>query len=353
MNKKNFKIFNSIISLCLVTALAFIFLFAGGVSAQSAKPDQLYSIKDIMSNSKVSATSTHTITFVTPTGVSASSTIILHFQDGFDFTTANVNNIRVNGQMPVYGESSTIWQAVFSGSPRDTITFTAPSNINPVVAPFGTVTITFNNYNDSFVNPSVVGPYMINVSGTFGDVGAVQVNILDDGQVHVTGKVQEILKFSIDDNKLGFGSFTSGGPRFATPSLLGASTSSLTTGNSITVGTNAVNGYIMSYSGTTLTSPSHSITPAGSTATTSKTGTEQFGIYIVKSGSGTATIAPAYDGILSGGIAFTPAGAQIVSSGGVPSDDNIFKVEYLANIRNITPAGDYATTLTYTVAVNF
>jgi hypothetical protein len=137
------------------------------------------------------------------------------------------------------------------------------------------------------------------------------------------------------------------------------STSATGTGTSqIGVSTNASSGYVISVNGSTLTSGSDTI-DALATQTASTTGSKQFGINLKDnatpnvgtevSGTGGATASTNYG--TADQFRFV-SGDQIVSRA---SADNfrLFTVSYIANISGSTPAGSYATSLTYIVTPTF
>jgi hypothetical protein len=156
------------------------------------------------------------------------------------------------------------------------------------------------------------------------------------------------LTFSISDNSIGFGSLSPSAARFAT----GAGTGSATEieAHNIIVGTDAVNGYTLTVTGTTLQSGANTITAIGPTNTASAVGTEQFGLRMTASG-GIGTVSAPY---AAAGFAFdTAAFPDEVASATGASANTTFSVRYIANIATMTEAGTYTANITYIVTANF
>jgi hypothetical protein len=161
------------------------------------------------------------------------------------------------------------------------------------------------------------------------------------------------LTFSISDNTIGFGTLSQSAPRFATGD--GAGSASEVSAHTISVSTNATDGYVITIDGTTLTYGSNTINPIGGTATNVSTGagTEQFGIRLTfSSGTGGSVTSP-YNGS-SNFYAFDTANFpdQIASGSGDGTTDT-YSVFYAANISNQTEAGNYTAVITYIATGTF
>ena len=353
MSKNLLQTFRSFTSLVLISALLFVF---GGFS-QVAYADQLYTIKDVLSSQMVSASSTNTLTFKTPTGATTSAkTIVVTFPAGFDFTGSVLADISfkhgtTTGQE--YTETlaaaptATAWGAVFSGASSSVLTLTTPTDGVGAIALNANDKITLTYASTHELNPPTPGAYSITVNGSFGDTGSVTVNILGNGQVSLTAKVQESLTFTINDTILGYGTLLSSASRYATADGLGSAAD--TVANNMIVGTNATGGYSLSVSGSTLTSvttPANTIT-AQTTATAPTVGSEQFGLMAVATG-GTGVVQAPY--ATAGSFALN--GGNVATASG-PTANTTYATHYIANIAPTTEAGDYNTVLTYTVVANF
>lgn len=178
--------------------------------------------------------------------------------------------------------------------------------------------------------------------------------------VDVTARVQETLTFCI---------FASGAscatPGDTTVDLGVLSTSTDNTGtHKAQAATNALNGYVLQYAGTTLThnNDTDTIDAIGATGTTSSPGTEQFGLNI--SISNTPNTSSSLDADYSGtnyafvdgatvtdGTDDTASNTIATSSG--PIDNNVYDLEFLGNVDEVTPTGTYTTTVTYVATATY
>lgn len=135
--------------------------------------------------------------------------------------------------------------------------------------------------------------------------------------------------------------------------------------------TNSASGYVITVSGTTLTSGSNTIAAMGS-ATTGVRGTRQFGMNLVANTTATSTpafgsnIAPAantttlkgqpttgYDTADTFKFASGDTIANSANGGAGPTDAQIYTVSYMVNVSGGTPVGTYTTTLTYVCTATF
>ncbi|MFO0702936.1 MAG: hypothetical protein U0514_03715 [Candidatus Andersenbacteria bacterium] len=159
----------------------------------------------------------------------------------------------------------------------------------------------------------------------------------------------ESITFSISANAVSFGSVNATASRYATT---GGGSGSETEAHTLTVLTNAQNGYIVLVRGSTLTSPlGPTITAIGGTNTLPSPGSEQFGLRLTRtSGSGTVTAPYAASGFAYAADAST---TSQVASGIQDSTPTVFSVRYLANVAQTTEAGSYVTTLTYVATATF
>ncbi|QQS60085.1 hypothetical protein IPN41_03075 [Candidatus Falkowbacteria bacterium] len=159
------------------------------------------------------------------------------------------------------------------------------------------------------------------------------------------------ISMTIDDNTVGFGSLNSGAARFATGDTLGSASDVIA--HYIEVDSNFALGWTVYVRGATLASGSYSIDAIGGTATASSPGTEQFGVryntgggfqpYNVSSPYDTAYFAYAADALVQDDI------GSASSYGGYGR----YSARYLANISSNTEAGNYSTTLIYTMVGDF
>jgi hypothetical protein len=311
-----------------------------------------------MSNLTVNATSTHTISFVTPTGANNNTdTIIVTFPADFDFTGKAITGLSLthgpttgleNTETLAASANATSWGAAFSSTENRVLTLTAPTDGvgSAAIAASSKVIITYTG-TDS-INPSSPGSYSVTIGGAFGDTGETTVNILSNDQVTISATVPQSLTFSISDNSIGFGNLSAASARYADGT--GAGAGSEGEAHNLIVGTNAPNGYSMTVAGNTLTAGANTITAIGGSNTASSAGTEQFGLRMTASG-GSGSVAAPY---AAAGFAFD-SGAfpdQVASASG-SSANTTYSVRYLANITSSTEAGSYTSTLTYVATANF
>ncbi|MFA6410270.1 MAG: hypothetical protein WCW26_01705 [Candidatus Buchananbacteria bacterium] len=130
--------------------------------------------------------------------------------------------------------------------------------------------------------------------------------------------------------------------------------------HTMTVDTNAANGFAVTMSGTTLTSGVNTISAIGAVAAASAPGSSQFGINLAANTvpavgadpTGTAPIGSAVSPYNSTNF-FAFNSGDTVASAAVLTNQTVFTVSYLANISSAVAAGAYSTTLTYSATANF
>ncbi|MFA7285704.1 MAG: hypothetical protein WC011_02560 [Candidatus Paceibacterota bacterium] len=159
--------------------------------------------------------------------------------------------------------------------------------------------------------------------------------------------VDPVISFSISDNSLNFGNLSISGPRYANTST-GSATS--TVAHTISAGSNANSGYVITYNGSTLTSGSSNIDVASSVSGDGTPGVEQFGISLSTNGSAIIPIPYRQTGPTRTYVANTTT--EIASTSGVTSSET-FSLYYLANISSITEAGEYQANITYVATGEF
>jgi surface adhesion protein len=366
LNSDWMKKINTATSLGLLISLAVI-LFGSLVEMASANA---LNRSNTMSSLRVNTLSNHTIVFRTPTGVDASTdTITITFPAGFAMGTFALLNFDLaasaggqstcpaGGATPTYTErtlattpAAGTWGVAQSGQ---TVTFTAPTDAAAGNIPTNACVRILIGSNAThggagatqITNHATAGTYTMTIGGTFGDSGNILVTLLTNDQVAVSATVSESLSFSLGANTLALGTLTS--------------TAVSSASHTVTLATNAANGLVLTYSGTTLTSGAHTI-DAMSTAAASSPGTEQFGLNLRANTTpsigadctGSAPIAAAatnYNTVNQ--FRFVSGDTIVSSSGGINS--TTCTISYIANVAGATEAGNYATTLTYTATAQF
>ncbi len=165
----------------------------------------------------------------------------------------------------------------------------------------------------------------------------------------ICATVPESLTFSISDNSIGFGNASTASARYATGDTLGSATDS-SDAHTISVSTNATNGYTMTINGATLDSGGSTIDAIGATATASSVGTEQFGLrFLINSGTGSASSPYTSSNWALDTASFPDEVASGLGDGIV----TILGARYIVNISASTSKGSYSSTLTYAVTANF
>jgi len=345
---------SKILSFILTIAISILYLFP----APFAQAASITNASDTMSSQTVSATSTHTIKFTSPTGANNNTdTIIITFPSDYNFTSKTIGTVTFthgattgleSTEVLAAAPSATDWGAVFSGTQNRILTLTAPSDGTgaAVLAPSDKVIITYDGTNS--INPTTPGSYTAAISGAFGDAGDITNNILTSNQVDITATVPQSLTFSISDTSISFGNLSAVAPRYASGTASG-DTSEVEAHN-IIVGTNAANGYTMTVGGSTLTYGANTITAIGAANTASSVGTEQFGLRLTASGGSGSVTAP----YAAAGFAFdTGAFPDQIASASGATTNTTYSARYLANITASTEAGAYTGAVTYVATANF
>jgi hypothetical protein len=177
----------------------------------------LAGIKDTCDRLQVSEASDHEIRFMPTFSIDSSGdTVTIDFvpnqatTDGsqdYDFNSIGVDDIQFedDGVSKTLGNSAGagVW-GVNIDSVDDIITFTAPTDAGPGALDSGStvyVRIGLVAGDTQIINPSVASSYEISVrlnNGTDEDFGKVEIPIVDDDTVNVTGYIDTTLSFDID-----------------------------------------------------------------------------------------------------------------------------------------------------------
>lgn len=320
----------------------------------------LSSLKDTQTSEKASTAGNHTIVFTTPTGVSASSTIILTFDNstnipaGLDYTDIDLTDDATDVTLAAAPSGAT-WGVVRTSS--TVITFT---NGSSAVAGGSVISIeigsnaTFGTTGDQQIINGSAGTTKLTITGSFSDTGIIGIPIIADDTVVINAIVQPTITFTVSDNTIFFGNLSSSVACFAQgtdPGSVTCPTTTETEAFNMTAGTNATSGYIITVQGPTLTSGGNTILPLAS-ATASSPGTEQFGLRFNASGGSGVVTAPY---ATAGQYAYTGTAtipAQVASYTG-PSATTTYSGRYIANISSATEAGVYTANHTYVATATY
>jgi hypothetical protein len=243
----------------------------------------------------------------------------------------------------------------------------AKTSSNNSTAPSSPITVQFNSVtNPNTANQAFYARLTTYSDSTYStpiDTGTVAASTA--AQITVSGTMDESLVFctgtsitgqncgTVSGTAVGLGTFSTSAAVHST-SVMAAST-------------NGASGYAITVNGTTLTCGGCSGSPtiaamgtqsANGAATTSSTGTSQFGINLRSntslggadvSGSGTGTYGTNY-GTIDNFRFFT---GDTVATAAAATNANAFTVDYIANVPGSQAAGSYSTTLTYICTATF
>jgi hypothetical protein len=363
--------------LAISSLLAFLFSTIGTPLVVTAA--QLASLKDTMSTQAISTTATHTIVAGLNTGkaFTAGDTMTIDFVDA-DFTLNAIGNWQTsdftfndgtNRTITAVSSTSGVAPTCTSGSNNVAVTINTSTNNFVVTActsytsssTGATITFTINgttasgtgtmtNKNADLDNSQFSATF----AGSHTDSASGALVVETNDIVNITATVTPTLTFANDDATVGFGTLATGSAKYANGAATGSASD--TTAHTLTIGTNASSGYTLTYKGSTLTAGSSTITAltAGITDDADGTpGTSQFGLSVAVTGAGTATAG--YDNSGTADWKFVGDGnpQTIASATGALSSNSSVAVHYLANIAASTPAGSYATDLTYVATGNY
>jgi hypothetical protein len=162
----------------------------------------------------------------------------------------------------------------------------------------------------------------------------------------------QYITMSVSDATVGFGNLTSANARYASGDSLG-SIASTTIAHTVSVSTNATDGYALTINGSTLMCEScadMTIYPIGDTAVASMPGTEQFGVRIGTSSGNGVTYTPYKSDLWAFATSSFP---DLVATGFGDETSTVYTLKYIANIASHTEAGEYSSVLTYVVTGTF
>jgi len=156
----------------------------------------------------------------------------------------------------------------------------------------------------------------------------------------------QFLTFSVDATAVDLGKMDSSRPG--------------TDSHTMTIDTNSTLGFTITVSGAGLKSGGNEIDAIGAAAAASTPGTEQFGINLVANtlpiiGADPTGDSPVGSAAGQYGLVnkFAFYSGDTVASSSNDINSTVFTVSYIANILANTPAGNYSTTLAYSVTANF
>lgn len=227
------------------TGLPTLFHFAEAASITNAR--------DTLSNSAPSAGSNHTISFITPNGLTIGQNIQLVFPGSFSLASIDEDDIDILVASSSSSTASSAGVATWGvATTSTTITLTTPTNMGvpsstPIVVRIGLNAVDFGTGNAQITNPSATSSYVISIEGSMQDSGQVRVAIVD--QVTVSASVDASLTFSVAGvaNGATVNSSPTTTATSTTPVTLPFETvavnTSKTLAQDLTISTNATNGW--------------------------------------------------------------------------------------------------------------
>lgn len=185
-------------------AIATILWSVGAVSFRFAEAANVKSVSDTLSDSAPAALSNHTLTFVTPTGITNGQTITVNFSNGpfvvgsTTFSDIDVLDDATNLSVAANCAGAENVSAAFSGT---TLTVTFCSGDGASILAQGTTTIkigtnaTFGTVGTKRLTNPAVGSYPIAITAGATDIGTTRVAIVSP--VVVTAAVDTSFTFTV------------------------------------------------------------------------------------------------------------------------------------------------------------
>ena len=246
--------FSLLQALAVVASLATILWSVGLAQFRFAEAANVISFSNTLSDSAPTVKSNHTLSFVTPSGLSAGNTITINFGaaafTNISSIVAQDVDLSVNGsqQNLISGAASgASWNVTAAGNIIDITSGTSTIGTNATVTvKIGTNAVFGGTGTNQITNPAV-GSYQIAVTVGSGDTGATRVAIVN--AVTVTASVETIFDFTV----LGVGSglnvngdtITSTSTSTALPFGVLIPDTPATAAQDLQVSTNAANGFVV------------------------------------------------------------------------------------------------------------
>jgi len=364
-------------AIAMTVGCAVVLWSIGYQGLQVANAANLTSLRDLITDSAPSAAADHTFTFSTPSGVAAGQTIVIDFgATGFDPSALDFNDVDFasTSEITLAGSpSGGTW-----GVATDATLITLTSGTG-VIDPGASVTIkvglnaTFGAQgNTQIVNPATEGSHAVTVSAGSSDTGTLYIALLP--AVVLTAAVDTIFSFAIAG--VSAGGTVNGEPITGTagsttiPFGILTSLAASTSAQTLSVSTNAPNGYVVTIQldGALRSSAGDDIdgfnngsdtnTPTTWVAPTGLIGSEAtYGHWGFTSDDATTTrgAADEFDSLEFAAASTTP---RVVMSHTGPANAagvgiGTTTVGYKVELSAIQEAGDYTTTLTYVATPTF
>ena len=316
------------------------------------------SSKNVLSDSRPSTVSNHTITFTTPSGAVADDTIVLTFDSAFDTSLIVFGDIDLTddaAELTLAADCTTATN-ISAVMAADVLTFTLCSSAAAIAADsvleieIGTNATSGTNQIE---NPALLGcsgsssVCNVVVTGGFGDTGTVQVVLIDG--ISVSATVDEYLTFVSDDYAVGFGTWAGGATddRWATLDAVGSDASN-TDPFQLTISSNSSGGVSVTAksigNGTSAglyDSVSTNLIPADN-AVGIADGTEGYSLY---TSTNTTLTENTFADVTATGVISTAN--QVIATAAGAVNSGIVEVALYAAVASTTETGSYSDTLVF------
>jgi hypothetical protein len=354
MNKKSKKHYFTFMNVARASLFVMLVFLITGTSLFTAQAADLQQRQIILGTSEPSASTTHSFSFINPSASTLGSI-------KFEYCTSPLFSVTcvAPAGLDVLGASLSV-QTGNVGFSKSLLTTVSEFILTRPAA--GTLSTTNTYQLSGVINPSSVSTTAYvrislysstDTTGIAFDRGATAFST--SGSFGTTVFVPPFLTFCVGVTVASDCSSTSG-------SLVnfGELTSSVTrtVTTQFAAATNSPTGLQVFLNGQTMTSGNNTI-PQLPTATSSSTGTSQFGLNLVansqpslgasRSGIGTTVAVNGYGNTNQ----FKFNNGDVIARSTVSTNYNVFTVSYIANVSEDQAPGVYATTLLYTALVTF
>lgn len=368
-------------TIATIAGLAILLWSLGLPSLRFADAANITDVSDVLTDSAPSVVSNHTISFVTPSGVANGATTTIAMPAGFNVSTIAFGDVDMatTSNFTVAANCSGSEKVAFTRSGQNLSFRFCPGDGGSLAA--GATTTIRIGTNATFgttgtnriVNPAAEGSYEIGFTVGTSDSGWTRVVILHD--VLVTASVDTIFTFAVTgvNGGVGVNGVTTSGKTSSTSIPFGTLQAGVatTSAQTLTVNTNAANGYVVtvqldqplqSSTGADIdgfVNGSNTNTPVTWSAPTGIVGSENtYGHWGITSDDATTTRS-AGDEFNNAEFASASTTPVVVMShtgptNGTVTGEGTTKVGYKVQISGLQEAGDdYTTTLTYVATPSF
>lgn len=189
---------NSIIFILALTLTYLLF--------HQANAGLVSSFSDQLSSQTIATAANHTITFTTSSDFGPGDTLEIFFESGFDLSEINYTDIDLEddgsnknlGVTPGSGVNSSIGVSVafqtITFIQNDTDTIAAGSVISIKIGTHASHQVAGDQH---IYNPEVADTYKISISGSFGDMGTISIQVLTTDTVGFKATIEPSISFAL------------------------------------------------------------------------------------------------------------------------------------------------------------